>query len=100
MIGIDITTISRFKNKNKKFLKRVLHSNELKEYLNLEEKNKYLAIRWAIKEALFKIDKNLFDFSKIEIIKKNKIYTFKNYFISTSQENDLLIAVVKKDYNE
>ncbi|NQZ66213.1 MAG: 4'-phosphopantetheinyl transferase superfamily protein [Mycoplasmatales bacterium] len=96
MIGIDITTISRFKNKNKQFVEKILHSNEIVEYEKSSNKSKFLATRWAIKEAIYKADNKNHAFHNINIIKTDNIYKFKNFIISTSSEKDILIAIVKK----
>lgn len=97
MLGIDLTKISRFENQNKRFLTKALHPEEIKEYEQTENKAAYLATRWAIKEALFKADNNLFSFSGIRILKKDRVYTFPGYIISTSNEDDYVIAVAQKE---
>ena len=97
MIGIDLTTISRFKNKSETFVKTILSEQELIEYNLAENKELFLATRWAIKEALFKCDNSLLPFSKINIKKEDRKYKFENYSISTSSEGDLYIAIAKKE---
>ncbi|MBU4690747.1 4'-phosphopantetheinyl transferase superfamily protein [Mycoplasma zalophi] len=94
-VGIDITSISRFLNKNDEFAKRILSSEEFKEYQTINNKSKYLATRWAIKEAIFKADNTFNTFSNINIKKDHK-YHFKNFDISTSSEGDLVIAMAIK----
>ncbi|WP_027335059.1 4'-phosphopantetheinyl transferase superfamily protein [Mycoplasmopsis felifaucium] len=98
MIGIDITRLSRFKDVSDEFICRFLSENEIAEF-NLIKDNetlriKFAAIHWAIKEALFKADNSLSDFRKISITKVNGKYVFQNFEISTSDEGDLLVAVV------
>lgn len=100
MIGIDLAKISRFKNKNNNFLLKVLHLDEIEEYNYSEDKAKYLATRWAIKESIYKANNSENIFNKINIIKENRIYKFKNYIISTSSEEDFIIAIVQKGKNE
>lgn len=99
MIGVDLTRISRFKNMENKYAKRFLSNEEFKKYEKNSNKEMFLATRWAIKEAIYKADNNFVSFKKINIkLLKCGRYEFDNFFISTSSENDLLIAfVVKKD---
>ena len=100
MIGIDLTKISRFKNVNDKFIKKCLHPEEIKELEKVKNKEKYIATRWAIKESLFKADNSLFSFNKIRIKEIERVYIYKGYIISTSSEEDLLIAFVQKEKND
>ncbi|MDE5841579.1 MAG: 4'-phosphopantetheinyl transferase superfamily protein, partial [Malacoplasma sp.] len=55
-IGIDVTSILKFQNKNEKFAKRILTKNEYLNYLKIDDylKSKFLAVRWALKEATYK----------------------------------------------
>ncbi|UWD34094.1 4'-phosphopantetheinyl transferase superfamily protein [Mesomycoplasma molare] len=96
MIGVDLTQISRFKNKKETFVRKILSKNEILEYENSENKEKFLATRWAIKEAIFKADNSFFEFNLIDIKKENKRYKFREFEISTSYENNLVIAIVYK----
>jgi len=97
MIGIDLTKINRFENKSNRFIEKILHKNEIDLLKNENNKAKFLAIRWSIKEALFKIDNSLFSFNKIEIKKDNfGRYKFRNYYISTTNEDGFIIAIAKK----
>ena len=97
MIGIDLTNIERFKDVNDKFITKVLHPEEIAEYKISDDKIKYIATRWAIKEALFKSDNSMFSFSETRIIKKDKKYILEGYNISTSNEDNYIIAVVEKE---
>ncbi|WBP83800.1 holo-ACP synthase [Mycoplasmopsis edwardii] len=100
--GVDLTTISRFKNKTSKFAQRILSPSELIKYEqinNNDQKALFLARAWAIKEAIFKCDNQFFDFTKIELIKKDERWTFLDFKISISHENDLLIAFVIREQN-
>lgn len=104
MIGIDITKLSRFKNKTDAFLKKVLHPNELVLYnqLNNDEKIKFLATRWVIKEAIFKANNQKSSFSKLNIVKNKLKYWLidsdeiidHRFQISTSNDGDFVVAVV------
>ena len=97
MIGIDLTTISRFKGKSETFVKTILSNQELIEYNLTQNRELFLASRWAIKEALYKCDNSLLPFNKINIRKEKRKYKFENYSISTSSEGDLYIAIAKKE---
>ncbi|MGL5521930.1 MAG: 4'-phosphopantetheinyl transferase superfamily protein [Metamycoplasmataceae bacterium] len=96
MIGVDLTRISRFENVELDFVLRVLSPKEVSAYkaLNPESKAKYIATRWAIKEAIFKADNKYSNFSKIYINKIEKVYSFKDFQISVSNEGDYIIAFV------
>ena len=57
-IGVDLTTISRISNVHQKFgqrfAKRFLHSAEFAMYENHKDKGRFLAKRFAVKEAAVK----------------------------------------------
>ena len=95
-IGVDITSIKRFEDKKINFIKKVLSDNEFIEYTNRTITDLvYVAQRWAIKEALFKANNNLHDYHLINIERDKKgIFKYKNYKISTSKENEYVIAFV------
>ncbi|MCP4337241.1 MAG: 4'-phosphopantetheinyl transferase superfamily protein [Mycoplasma sp.] len=97
MIGIDITQISRFANKEERFAKKILHPSEMEEFNNSTNKTRFIATRWAIKEALYKVDNSYFEFSKVNIKKSKELYLFKDFSISTSSEQDITIAIVQKE---
>ena len=95
MIGVDITSINRFKDKKINFFKRILSDEEFKEWEKSENKELYAAQRWAIKEAIFKADNNFHNFHNINLKKNEKgVFVFKNFKISTSKENEYVIAFV------
>ena len=56
--GVDLTQISRFANLGKhtdRLARKILHKTELAEFANqTSNKEMWLAVRWAIKEAVFK----------------------------------------------
>lgn len=54
MIGCDLVDITRFKDRQERWAKRVLTDAELKEYNRRTNKLEYLAGRWAAKEAIYK----------------------------------------------
>ncbi|MDE5949708.1 MAG: 4'-phosphopantetheinyl transferase superfamily protein [Malacoplasma sp.] len=99
-IGIDVTNVQRFIDKKEIFAKRILTKNEYLDYLKTEDylKPKFLAVRWALKEATYKaISKfnNIF-FTNIEFIKMNRHYkcmTFKNVEVSVSYNENLVYAI-------
>lgn len=95
MIGVDITSIKRFENKKISFVKKILSNREFIEWEKSENKQLYLAQRWAIKESLFKADNNLHNYHEIDISRNEKgKFIFKNFEISTSKEDDYVIAFV------
>lgn len=95
MIGIDLTSIERFKNKKINFVRKVLSSDEFLEWQNVENKELFLAQRWSIKEAIFKANNNFHDFRKINIKRNQKgFFEFEDFKISTSKENEYVIAFV------
>ncbi|QNM93701.1 4'-phosphopantetheinyl transferase superfamily protein [Mycoplasma sp. Pen4] len=99
-IGVDLTNIKRFENVKNSFIKRVLSPGELDEYQKIElieSKIRFLARSWAIKEAIYKADNQYADFRKINLVKQNHIWTFKDFAISISYEGDFIIAFVVKE---
>lgn len=96
MVGIDITSIERFKNKDENFAKKILSNDEFIMWINTELKDVFLATRWAIKEAIFKSDNKYSNFSDINIQKIDKKYSFDSFEISTSKENGYIIAIALK----
>lgn len=100
MIGIDITSIKRFEDKKENFVKKILSSEEYELWKKSDNKNLFIAQRWSIKEALFKADNNLHDYHKINIKRDPKgFFVFDNFIISTSKEDDYVIAFVIKKNN-
>ena len=97
MIGIDLTRISRFENASESFIEKILHENELLDYSKAKNKARFLAKRWSVKEALFKADNKLKEFSLIELKEKDRVLSFDGFEISTSTEDDYYIAIVKKE---
>ncbi|MGL5732612.1 MAG: 4'-phosphopantetheinyl transferase superfamily protein [Metamycoplasmataceae bacterium] len=97
MVGIDITSIERFKNKDEKFAKKILSDDEFIDWMSNESKDVFLATRWAIKEAIFKSDNKYSNFSKVNIQKIDNKYCFNSFGISTSRENEYIIAIAIKN---
>ncbi|MEA4191134.1 4'-phosphopantetheinyl transferase superfamily protein [Mycoplasma sp. 2045] len=103
-IGVDATNINRFINKKTSFINRVLSTHELAEYNQITDQNlkaKFLARAWAIKESIYKIDNSYIDFRNIDLVKKNNIWEFKNFCISITYVDNLVISVaISKEKNE
>ena len=125
-IGVDIAKIPRFKriieSHEASFIRKVLHENEIKEYNdinNIENKTKYLASRWSLKEALVKATGNKgLIFSKIYLeknesgkpfVKFDEKYISENeelkqisekIHISISHEEEYAVAFVVIEYNK
>lgn len=100
-IGVDITKISRFANKDEHFIHRILGESELKEYLSLTDEKKiiYLASHFALKEALFKSTQDE-HYLKYQFLhdEKGKLYCLNHpeIKVSLSHDDDLVIAFIVK----
>lgn len=100
-IGIDVTEINRFENVSKYFIERILTLNELHQYLKLNsniEKKKFLASRWAAKEAVYKICANqISHFINIEFYYNDNgkliCKTFPNVKVSISYFDKFVCAI-------
>ncbi len=100
--GIDLTQINRSEFSTPGFSSRVLSTSELQEFETDSNKNKFIAVRWAIKEAIIKaISPNIIGLNDITITKDDCIYKWINHpawikdiVISTSIEQDVVIASV------
>lgn len=100
-IGIDVTEFDRFKQLSDRFIRRFLTENEYSEFLKTDNigKTKFLASRWALKEAVFKATskKNPIPFTKIEFKKNNDGFvectTFENVKVSLSYTKNYVYAI-------
>lgn len=100
-IGIDVTEISRFQKLSESFIKRFLTQNEYEDYMDVEEslKPKFLASRWALKEAVYKATSKWrpTPFVGIEFKKNPKGYiectNFNNIKVSLSYSKDKVYAI-------
>lgn len=100
-LGIDLTYIPRFSNKEK-LAKKVLSKAEYEAYILSKNKEQFLASRWCLKEAYIKLKEgNILsqDLSKIEIVKKENGAVFVQvgdeiFKASLSHEKDYCIGVV------
>ena len=94
-IGVDLVKIERFKNVDEYFVNRILTSEEKKEYLIRPDKTKYLASRFAAKEAYFKATQDI-HYLKISILNNENgapyILNKKNIHLSLSDEDEYVIA--------
>lgn len=103
-IGIDLTYIPRFKDKED-LAKKILSEEELINYYNSLKKEEFLASRFALKEALIKfLELNILSVNLNEInIKKKQngavyvLYKGKRYSASLSHEKDYCVGVVTND---
>lgn len=59
-IGVDLAMLSRFKDKDEKFIKKILTNKEYQQYqaLSSNRQIEYLAGRFAAKEAYYKAINN------------------------------------------
>ncbi len=99
--GIDITSINRSEFRNEKLSEKLLHKNELDLFLLIKDEHlriRFLAARWALKEAIFKcFDGEITSFKdlNIEKTKANKPFCFFNNIyvdLSLSYENEYVMA--------
>lgn len=105
-IGIDVSSIKKFKNKpfdkNKSFYKKIFLDEEIAYCLKFKNASEKFAGKFAIKEALIKSITKKVHFMEIktfylqskpilEIINSEENYRF---LVSLSHENDFAIAVV------
>ena len=95
MIGIDITSVKRFVDKSTPFAKKVLSAAEFVQWQISSNQALFLAQRWAIKEAIFKANNQYYDFGSINIVRQaSGQFAFANFAISTSKEDDYVVAFV------
>ena len=105
-IGIDLSDIEKFKNKqfenNKTFYKKIFLDKEIIYCLKFKNYYEKLAGKFALKEALIKSIHKKIDFSQIEtsyldskptitILNSKENYHF---LVSLSHENNFAVAVV------
>ena len=105
-IGIDITSIQRFKKKpfktNESFYKRIFSKAEIRYCLKFKNPYERFAGKFALKEALIKSVDRKIRFSEIEtshlkskpVIKLIKSKEKYNFLASLSHETDFAVAVV------
>ncbi len=106
-IGVDMTTISRFNDAPTRLVNNVLSPTERKEYEDSKNKPQFLATRWAVKEAFFKVLMSLNEdapgMNKVSLchsamgapyIIGKGISDPTIYSVSISHEGDSVIAVV------
>jgi len=105
-IGIDITSIQRFKKKpfktNESFYKLIFSKAEIRYCLKFKNPYERFAGKFALKEALIKSVDRKIRFSEIEtshlkskpVIKLIKSKEKYNFLASLSHETDFTVAVV------
>lgn len=96
-IGCDIVKISRFKKNLMRLKTKILNEDEQIEFEVSNDKIKYLASRWACKEAIYKTDNTLYNVSILND-KNGKPYVVNHadLEISISHDANLCIAVAIK----
>ncbi|WP_027119477.1 holo-ACP synthase [[Mycoplasma] testudinis] len=101
-IGIDVVNIKRIASKkNLDFVKKLLTASEFKKYQSLTSptnEDMFLAVRWALKEAIYKSLKTKQYFSDLEIKKINGLYECfiddtLQLHLSVSYESDTVTAI-------
>jgi|TARA_B100001105_G_scaffold103816_1_gene83275 holo-[acyl-carrier-protein] synthase len=105
-IGIDVTSIQKFKKKpfkkNESFYKLIFSKDEIMYCLKFKNPYERFAGKFALKEALIKSIDRKIGFSEIEtsnlkskpIIRIKKLGEKYNFIVSLSHENDFAISVV------
>lgn len=77
-VGIDVVNVLRIaEKKSEDFVSKLLTPNELKKYRELKDEKKenmFLAVRWALKEAIYKSLKTKQLFTDLDIKKINGLY--------------------------
>jgi holo-[acyl-carrier protein] synthase len=99
-IGVDLAKLARFENKDEKFVKKILTSNEYEQYVKLEEERKveYLAGRFAAKEAYYKaVNNSKLGYHDVEIIDdyfSGPQISDKKAKISISHDGDYVVVMI------
>lgn len=99
-VGIDLTTISRFRDKDDHYARCYLTPSEFQIYASLKEqtsKEVFLATRWASKEAIFKAtqDPNFTSYSILnEANGKPYVADHPEMKLSISHDGDMAVAIV------
>ncbi len=95
-IGVDIEEISRFENKDKKFLNRIFTKKELDYCLSKKYFAQHLCARFCAKEATIKalstIGAKKPTFREIEILKKENGAPYINILVNEYKKYDFLIS--------
>lgn len=99
-VGVDLTVISRFKDRSDKFIDKVLTNEEklIFNRLNNDRKIVFLATRWACKEAIFKAtqDNKYLEYSILNNDNgKPYVLNHPEIKISISHDGDYAIAFVQ-----
>ena len=101
MIGIDIVSVSRIKEVYDKhqdrFLKKFLTQDEISYINNIESyivKLKTITTFFSIKESMYKCGFNPKSFTILKINSRYKIQGNDDIYISTTNDNGMIISVV------
>ncbi|AAP56755.2 Holo-[acyl-carrier-protein] synthase [Mycoplasmoides gallisepticum CA06_2006.052-5-2P] len=101
-VGIDVVSIDRFQaKKSDEFIKKLLTEHEQNKYKTVigeSNQNIFLAIRWSLKEAIFKALKTWDEFTQLEIRKIHGAYECSlnekiKLHLSISHEGQRLVAM-------
>lgn len=96
--GIDLVDSDRIEFDNINIYKKILHKDEINKYHISNDKKKFLASRWAIKEAIFKAIEKKVSINNINIFYENSrpkcIVGDIHFIISLSYEKKLIVASV------
>lgn len=109
-VGIDVVDIDRIAQKKSNILiKRLLTKNEYSKYLTINDpkkENMFLAVRWALKEAIYKSLKTKQLFTDLDIKKVNGCYECFlddknniNLHLSVSYEDNKVTAICIAESN-
>ncbi len=109
-VGVDVVDINRIaKKKSGEFAKKLLTENELSKYMGLndpDKENMFLAVRWALKEAIYKSLKVKQLFTDLDIKKINGTYECFlvddqtiNLHLSVAYEANLITAICVAETN-
>lgn len=103
-VGIDVVDVNRIgEKKTPDFVRRLLTESELKKYAEVHDERKqnlFLAVRWALKEAIYKSLKTKQLFTDLDIKKINGLYECFlsddksiNLHLSVSYESQMVTAI-------
>lgn len=94
MIGCDIVDMSRFKQRQERWARRVLTEKEQEEYTKRTDKLEYLAGRWAVKEAIYKASGLLSGFDVLTAANGKPIVCgIDGVYVSISHEKTHVFAI-------
>ena len=96
-VGCDIEDISRFKDKDDLFLKRIFTENELEYCLKSKNPEQHLCARFCAKEATVKALTNIYSkavpYNKIEILKRENKSVYINILIDELKKYNFSLSI-------